>query len=86
VPVCFISGLLIVLQGKLDGGHFMFSSLDAVKKLQEVGVPREHAEAYVGVLMEIRESNIATKQDLRAMETRLLSEIGRMRYGCSCGR
>jgi hypothetical protein len=46
----------------------MFDSLKAVKKLEEVGIPRAQAEAYVLILMDAFELRHATKKDLNELK------------------
>ena len=52
-----------------------FDTLTYAKKLQEAGVPPQQAEAHAGALQELVEGNVATRQDLREMEARLVHEI-----------
>lgn len=50
----------------------MFDTLKYAKKLQDVGVPREQAEAQVIILAEVMEDSLATKSDVKDLrgETR----------------
>ncbi len=50
-----------------------------VKKLQEAGFTAQQAEAQVEVLVTIVEGNLATKQDLKEMETHLDHKIELLR-------
>lgn len=45
----------------------MFDTLKYAKKLQEVGVPREQAEAQIIILVEVMEDTLATKTDLKEL-------------------
>jgi carbohydrate-selective porin OprB len=42
----------------------MFNSLKYVKVLEDIGIPRNQAEAHIQIMTEIIETNLATKQDL----------------------
>ncbi len=48
-----------------------FDTLTYAKKLQEAGVPPQQAETHAWALKESVEDTLATKQDLRELETRL---------------
>ena len=69
----------------------MFDTLGYAKKLEEVGVVREQAEAHVRILADVIEGNLATKQDInelrnidirdlrhemRQLENRLVIKLG----------
>jgi len=49
----------------------MNNTLKYVKFLESTGVSREQAEAHVQLIVEIMEDNLATKQDLKNLETKL---------------
>jgi hypothetical protein len=49
----------------------MFNTLKYAKILEEVGFSREQAETSIGILMEIMEDKLASKQDLKDLEARL---------------
>lgn len=53
----------------------MFNALDYTKKLEEVGVPREQAEAHVQMVIQILEGDMATKADIQIAKTDLKSDI-----------
>jgi len=53
----------------------MFNTLSYAKKLEEVGLPREQAEAHVQIIADIIEGELATKQDLRELEHRLVIKL-----------
>lgn len=53
----------------------MFNTLRYTKSLEAVGFPREQAEAQVQIIAEIIEGDVATKQDLKNLETRLDSKF-----------
>ncbi len=46
----------------------MFNSLKYVKVLEDIGVPRNQAEAHIQIMTDIIETNLATKQDLKDLE------------------
>lgn len=54
----------------------MIDALLYTKKLEEVGIPRTQAEAHVQVLKEILVNDIATKNDLKELEYRLIIKLG----------
>jgi hypothetical protein len=49
----------------------MFNSLKYVKELEAAGTPPPQAEAYVKILSEMMESNLATKEDLSKLDVKL---------------
>ena len=53
----------------------MFNTLRYSKKLEDAGLPRAHAEAHVQILAEIVEVDVATKQDLKELESRLVIKL-----------
>ena len=61
----------------------MFNTLKYAKKLEEVGVSREQAEAHIQIIAEIVEGDLATKQDVKELkdemqklEYRLVIKLG----------
>ncbi|HEY8280417.1 MAG TPA: DUF1640 domain-containing protein [Bdellovibrionota bacterium] len=54
----------------------MFNALNYTKKLESAGIPREHAEAHAQMMAEVIEDNLATKQDLKELEYRLIIKLG----------
>lgn len=48
----------------------MINTLKYAKKLEEVGVPRDQAEAHVQLMTEILEQEFATKSDIVRLENR----------------
>ncbi len=46
----------------------MFNTFKYAKQLEEVGVPREQAEAQVQIIAEIVEGDLATKQDIKEIK------------------
>jgi len=50
----------------------MFDTLRYSKILEAVGVSREQAEAHIKIIAEVVETDLATKQDLRELEYRLV--------------
>jgi hypothetical protein len=60
-----------------------FDTLKFANRLKTAGVPSVHAEAEADALSEVFESNLgelATKADLREVETGLRQEIGNLRH------
>ena len=53
----------------------MFDTLRYSKILEAVGVSREQAEAHIKIIAEVVETDLATKQDLRELEHRLVIKI-----------
>lgn len=56
----------------------MNNALKYVKILEGTGVTREQAEAHVQLIMEIMEGDLATKQDMKNLETKLDASIERL--------
>jgi hypothetical protein len=46
----------------------MFNTLKYAKMMEEVGFSREQAETSIGILVEIMEDKLATKQDFKSLE------------------
>lgn len=53
----------------------MFNTLRYARILENAGIERPQAEAHVQMLAEIIEVDVATKQDLRELEHRLIFKI-----------
>ena len=53
----------------------LFDTLEYVRKLERAGVPAQQAEAQPEALADALGSAVATRDDLRAMETRLETRI-----------
>lgn len=53
----------------------MFNSLKYSKNLEAVGVSREQAEAHIQIIAEVVENDMATKQDLKELEFRLIFKL-----------
>lgn len=53
----------------------MFNTLLYTKKLEAVGISREQAETHIQIIADIVEEDVATKQDLRDLEYRLVLKI-----------
>ena len=51
----------------------MFNAFKYTKQLEEAGFSRQQAEIQLQVISEIVEGELATKQDLKILETSLLS-------------
>ena len=49
----------------------MFNTLRYAKMLEEVGFSREQAETSIKILVEIMEDKLASKQDLRDLESQI---------------
>ena len=56
----------------------MNNALKYVKILEGTGITREQAEAHVQMISEVLEGELATKQDLKNLETKLDSSIERL--------
>lgn len=54
----------------------MFDTLRYSKTLEAAGVSRSQAEAHVKIIAEIVEGDLATKQDMRELEYRLVIKLG----------
>lgn len=57
----------------------MFHSMNYVRVLEEAGFSREQSETSVGVMMEIMNERLASKQDLKELETRVLTDVQLLR-------
>ncbi len=53
----------------------MFNAIKYSKKLEEAGFSREQAEIQLQIITEIVEGDLATKQDLKILETTLTNVI-----------
>ncbi len=53
----------------------MFNTLKYTKKLESVGITREQAEAHIQIIAEIVEEDVATKNDLKDLENRLVIKL-----------
>jgi hypothetical protein len=53
----------------------MFDTLRYSRVLEAAGVSRDQAEAHVKIIAEIVENDLATKQDLRELEYRLIIKL-----------
>lgn len=49
----------------------MFNTLKYAKMLEEVGFSREQAETSIKILVEIMEDKLATKHDIKELESRI---------------
>ena len=58
----------------------MFNALKYTKRLEEVGLTREQAEAHVFIMTEIIETNLATKEDLKDLRTDLHNQMLQLEY------
>jgi hypothetical protein len=56
------------------------NTLKYAKKLEEVGFSREQAEMTIGILNEVVESNLATKQDLKDLSVEMSQEFKAVRF------
>jgi len=57
-----------------------FDSLSYAKKLEAAGFTREQAEVQTEALREVIEDKLATKHDLKELETRLDGKIRELEY------
>jgi len=62
------------------GAAVTFDTLQYAKKLKEAGVPERQAKIQAEALSEIIEDKIATKQDLKELETSLRQEMKELEY------
>jgi hypothetical protein len=53
----------------------MINTLKYARKLEEAGFSRQQAEANIQIIAEIVEDDVATKQDLKELEYRLVVRI-----------
>lgn len=53
----------------------MFDTLKYSRILEAVGISREQAEAHIKIIAEIVEGELATKQDLKELEYRLIIKL-----------
>ena len=53
----------------------MFDTLKYSRILEAVGVSRDQAEAHIKIMAEIVEEQLATKQDLKELEYRLIIKL-----------
>jgi hypothetical protein len=53
----------------------MLNAFKYTKKLEEAGFSREQAEIQLQVITEIVEGDLATKQDLKILETNMLNAV-----------
>ena len=60
-----------------------FDSLGYTKELEAAGVPRLQAEAQANALRKVIDAQLATKQDLRELEYRVILKLGGIVIGCS---
>jgi len=57
----------------------MINSLKYAKQLEQVGVSREQAEAHLQILVEIMETNLATREDLKDLKIELKQDLQLLR-------
>ncbi len=50
----------------------MFNALRYARKLEDVGVSRQQAEAHIQIMAEIVEGDLATKQDVKELKEEML--------------
>lgn len=58
----------------------MFNTLKYVKKLEEVGITRQQAEAHIQIVSEIMENNLATRQDMNDLRQEFKQDMSEMRH------
>lgn len=58
----------------------MFNAFKYTKQLEEAGFSREQAEMQLQVISEIIEGDLATKQDVKNLETELKSTAERLEH------
>ncbi|HMN68543.1 MAG TPA: DUF1640 domain-containing protein [Bdellovibrionales bacterium] len=57
----------------------MFDSLKYAKKLVETGVPREQAEAHIEIIVELMDTNLANKQDIKDVRQDMAGAVSELR-------
>jgi hypothetical protein len=57
----------------------MFNALKYIKALQDVGFPREQAEAQVQLVIDSFQENMATKSDLAELKAEFRAEISELK-------
>lgn len=55
----------------------MFNTLRYARMLEEVGFSRDQSETSIKILVEIMDDKFATKEDIRALEAKLVSGFER---------
>lgn len=68
------SGISIAIEFP-EGRFAMFDTLRYSKVLESAGVSRDQAEAHVKIIAEIVEDDLASKQDLKELEYRLITKL-----------
>jgi hypothetical protein len=53
----------------------MFNTLKYAKMLQQVGFSKDQAETSVGILVDIMEEKLATKEDLQILKAELKADL-----------
>lgn len=56
----------------------VFNSLEYARRLEAAGFTRQQAETQANILAEVIDERVATKQDLRELELRLIVRFGAM--------
>ncbi|WP_297260773.1 hypothetical protein [uncultured Desulfovibrio sp.] len=56
----------------------VFNSLEYARRLEAAGFTRQQAETQANILAEVIDERVATKQDLRELELRLVVRFGAM--------
>lgn len=56
----------------------VFNSLEYARRLEAAGFTRQQAETQANILAEVIDERMATKQDLRELELRLVVRFGAM--------
>ena len=57
----------------------MFNALKYIKSLEDVGFPREQAEAQVQLVIDSFQENVATKSDLAELKSEMKSELAQIK-------
>jgi len=58
----------------------MNNALKYVRILEKAGITREQAEAHVQIITEITEGELATKQDMKNLDTKLDTSVERLEH------
>ncbi len=56
----------------------MFNSLKYAKILEDAGLPRNQAETHIQILSDVIGEDMATKDDIRRLEDKMISELQRI--------
>lgn len=58
--------------------EMVFNALNCAKRLEQAGFTRQQAEVQANMMAEVVDEKMATRQDLRELEYRLIIRLGGM--------